>query len=188
MKPDADPYDCFYLLDAQDRLLDCGGPTWDGFAIANGGESLTQHSLKGDSIYDHVAGHFTKKFLREFFHDVRAGTGATTRTYRCDSPSAKRLMEMRVQPLEDGALNVVHRLVAETPLAVVVDCQEAAAGRRSRHQRCSLCNRLRHTSADAWREPDEYEHSGPLTVVHTVCGDCRAGVEARITLRPIESD
>jgi len=185
MKQETATFDCFYLLDAEDRILDWGGPNWGKFAAENGGDELMTRDIAGQPIYDHVAGHFTKKFLREFLSGAREGTGPTRRTYRCDSPRVKRLMEMSAHDAGAGALSVEHRLVAEAPLAVEVALIESAPARAVDTLRCSICNRLRRSGGGDWREPDAYERAGEIRVVHTVCHDCRTGLAAQLPLRPL---
>lgn len=176
-------YDCFYRLDDEDRILDWGGPNWNAFARENGG-ATGGRSLKGDLLYDHIVGHFTQRFLREFFAAARVAAAPLTRTYRCDSPRMKRLMEMRAQALGRGWLDVQHRLVAETPLPIEVAFREQPEGRRADYLRCSICNRLRRSNEDEWREPEEAGAKGELRVVHTVCSDCRNGLSAALPRRP----
>ena len=176
-------FDSFYLLDAEDRICAWGGPTWTKFAADNGDDALGGRNIAGQLIYDHVAGHFTKKFLREFFAGARDGAGPASRTYRCDSPRMKRLMEMYARKGENGALTVEHRLVAETPLTMEVACVDAAPARSVDTLRCSICNRLRRSSSGEWLEPDEYGRSGEIKVVHTVCQECRSGIEAQLPVR-----
>ena len=98
--------ECFYSLDAQDRIADWGGPSWSRFATENAGARLAVRDLRGERIYDHVAGHFTQRFLRQFFVDVRRAEAPLERTYRCDSPSVKRLMRMRASRVGEFGLRV----------------------------------------------------------------------------------
>ena len=174
----------FYTLDADDCIVECGGPAWSAFAIDNGGPELADGQFKGQSIYAHVAGHFTQRFLREFFIAARAAAAPPSRGYRCDSPRVKRFMEMRAVAEGGGALRVEHRLVSETAMAVEVAPCELPGWGRAAFNRCSVCNRLRKPGAQDWREPDEAGVVGSFRVVHTVCKDCRSGISARAARRP----
>ena len=185
MTHDATPFDCFYRLDAWDRLVEWGGPQWASFADDDGGAEPAAGNLGGDSIYDHVAGHFTKRFLKAFFAEARAADAPLSRTYRCDSPRAKRLMQMRAICEGDGGLRIEHRLVEESQLPAQAARDQAADARRAPYLRCSICNRLKPRGAQAWREPEAYAvPAQPLEVVHTVCPECRRGVRARLPFRP----
>jgi hypothetical protein len=175
--------ECFYTLGADDRIVDCGGPGWGDFARANGAPYLAAAGLRGDSIYDHVAGHFTQRFLREFFVAARAATRPLTRAYRCDSPRVKRQMEMCACVEPGKRLRVEHRLVSEMAMAVEVAPQELWRQSRVEFSRCSICNRLKRLGLGDWREPDEAGVAGPLRVVHTVCQGCRSAISTDAPLR-----
>jgi hypothetical protein len=178
-------FDLYYLLDVEDCIVEWDGPQWTPFAEGNEAGAAGIANFRGVRIYDQVAGHFTRRFLRAFFTMTRASDAPQIRCYRCDSPATKRLMEMRALAAGDGGLRVEHRLVAEMPALVEVACREAAGARRGGHLRCSICNRLRRRGAQEWRESDDGAvKAGPLRVVHTVCPDCRLGVAARLPLRP----
>jgi len=176
-------FESYYLLDADDHILTWGGPRWESAALAGGATTLAGGDLVGQSIYAHVAGHFTQRFLRAFFAEARAARTGLKRAYRCDSPNAKRLFEMRAEPMGDGALRVEHWLLDETPMAFEVATQETRGAVRLGHMRCSMCNRLRRRGTREWREPDAFpQGSGPVAVVHTVCEGCRRGVAARLPI------
>ena len=182
-EPPREP-DCFYRLDADDRITAWGGPQWACFARENGDSEWGEANIGGRSIYDFVAGHFTKRFLREFFAGVRLGHAPTRRAYRCDSPSVKRLMEMEARPEAEGAMVVEHRLVEQRAMAHPVTTREQRAGHAARYHRCAMCNRLRAPNTTKWREPDEtFDQETQVMVIHTVCADCRRGASARLPLR-----
>lgn len=132
----------------------------------------------GSDLFGHVAGHFTKRFFREFIGGARSAA-QSRRTYRCDAPHLKRLIEMRATPLEDGRVRISHAVIEEAPIAAAVVLVETHRRALSGYLRSSLCNRLRLRSDETWREPDEALAAGGLArVVHTVCPTCRSGVEA----------
>ena len=185
MSTSAWPGVCFYTLDAEDRIVDFGGPGWNAFAEANGGPELGRAGLKGASIYAQVAGHFTRRFLREFFVAGRAAKTPLTRVYRCDAPKLKRWMEMRACAEQDGRLRIEHRLVEASPMSVEVAPTQLPTGGRPDYSRCSICNRLRRFGAQDWREPDEAGAVGLQRVVHTVCKPCRGGISSHPPLRPV---
>jgi hypothetical protein len=175
---------CYYTLDAKDCIVDYGGPDWNAFAADNGKPELAAGQFKGQSIYAQVAGHFTQRFLREFFIAARTAAAPPSRPYRCDSPRVKRFMEMRAVAQDGGALRVEHRLIAETAMAVEVAPRELPGAGRADFLRCSICNRLKTPGGEDWREPDQVGVLGSLRVVHTVCKDCRSGISARAPRRP----
>jgi ribosomal protein L37AE/L43A len=161
--------DCWYRLDPGDHILDVGG-AWDSGAAGR---------VAGTSIYDHVAGHFTRKFLKDFLRRARIAHTLVRQCYRCDSPDTKRLMEMRAEAEGDGVLRVNHALLGARALPFAVHVREVPRPIASR-LRCSSCNRLRRKGADVWLEPEEATRPGETTlVVHTVCPECRKKIQLR---------
>jgi hypothetical protein len=168
----------WYEIDLADRIGAVGG-AWNAFALDNNGEALVGASVIGTSIFDHIAGHFTKRFFREFLANGRSSS-QSKRTYRCDAPDRKRLMEMRAETTCDSRLRVSHTITEELPIERAVFVTEVGRSGLADHVRCSLCNRLRFRGSNAWREPDAaVPDGGSVRVIHTVCPDCRAEVSAR---------
>lgn len=166
---ETDAPEVWYLLDPDDRIIGVGGAGW---AFAGG-------SVTGTSVYDHVAGHFSRKFLKEFLGRARRQSGLTRQCYRCDTPDAKRLMEMRVDQQSPDVLRVTHRTLGACALPFAVHFREVPRP-RARHLRCSSCNRLRGKRHDVWLEPEDAVGSGEtVLVVHTVCPDCRHQIGMR---------
>lgn len=179
------PPDSFYVLDAQDCILAWGGPSWDRLAH----EALPDApaiDLRGQLLYNFVAGHFTRRFLKGFLAEARSTPQGLRRNYRCDSTRLKRLMEMRAEPTAACALRVTHYLIEEAPMSFEIAPATAKEARLAAFHRCSMCNRLRRRRAREWREPDDMtpRPDGPFWVVHTICKDCQRGVKARLPLKP----
>ena len=178
-------FESFYLLDDEDRILAWGGPSWERHAQ----EALPEApdaDLTGRRLYDYVAGHFTRRFLRAFLSEARRTATGLRRTYRCDSTRLKRLMEMHAY-LEGGcALRVTHWLIEEAPMPREIAPANAREPRLAALHRCSLCNRLRRRRAREWREPDAVTPplEGAFWVIHSICKDCQQGVRARLPMEP----
>ena len=173
-----DAAEIWYLLDGDDRIVDVGG-AWDEVAAKGGALHLAGEQLLGSSIYNHVAGHFTKKFLRAFLAQARLSDELTRQAYRCDSPAAKRLMEMRAVVEGLDRLRVSHVMLGERALPFAVHVREAPRA-QARRLRCSSCNRLRLKDGQVWMEPEECLAAGETALVmHTICPDCRMQVGMR---------
>jgi hypothetical protein len=165
----AETADIWYRLDPDDRIIAIGGDNW-----ASAGQGIV-----GSSVYDHVSGHFTRRFLKDFLGRARGGGALSRQCYRCDAPDAKRLMEMCAE-MEDGrVLRVVHRELAVSALPFQVHVRDVPRT-KARHLRCSSCNRLRGRKDVVWREPEDALKAGEMAlVVHTICPDCRRGIDLR---------
>jgi hypothetical protein len=158
----------WYVLDPDDRITGIGGSGWPAGSEA----------YPGTRIYDHVAGHFTRQFLKDFLQQARS-RGSTRQCYRCDSPVAKRLMEMSAVMQEGETLRVAHRMLGARALPFAVHFHEVPRA-SARLLRCSNCNRLRGIRGDVWREPEDGLQAGQTAlVVHTVCPECRSHIGMR---------
>jgi len=172
-----DDLEIWYRLDRHDRIVGTGGP-WIQSAPA-GADGVATAQVLGSSIYDHVAGHFTRKFLKAFLGEARSSAGQARQTYRCDSPLLRRFVEMRATPEGEDRLLVSHQTIDEQPLPFPIQIMQASRQRASR-LRCSLCNRLRRKSESVWQEPeDSLDRGQTALVIHTVCEDCRKSVGGR---------
>lgn len=170
--------DIWYLLDRDDRIIGLDG-TWNDVAMQGGGPKAVSERVMGTRIYDHVAGHFTKKFLREFLDRARCSGQLARQSYRCDTPLLKRLMEMRAEIEPGDLLRVSHCTVGASALPFAIPVRDVPRP-QARHLRCSICNRLKARGEHDWREPEDAASAGEtLLVVHTVCPDCRAGIGLR---------
>jgi hypothetical protein len=175
----------WYRLDSQDRIVGTGG-AWIKIA-SDGSDRLAAERVIGTSIYVHVAGHFTRKFLQAFLAQARVSAGQVRQTYRCDSPDLKRFVEMRAMPEGCDRLLVSHQTVDEQPLPFRIQVLQVSRQRASR-LRCSICNRLRRKSDGVWREPEDSVHRGDTAlVIHTVCEECRRSVSGRRAARAPET-
>lgn len=168
----------WYRLDRLDCIIGVGG-CWDEVATSGGGPGVIGERVVGSRIYDHVSGHFTRKFLKEFLARARSSLVLTRQSYRCDTPHAKRLMEMRAEVESPDFLRVTHQTLDVQALPFPVHVRQAPRA-EARRLRCSICNRLRPKGRPAWCEPEEIARPGETSlVVHTVCPDCREQISLR---------
>jgi hypothetical protein len=165
-----------YRLDDKDRIVEVGA-AWNDMAVANGGEAAIAEKIIGSNIFDHISGHFTRQFFRDFIDQARTGA-PTERAYRCDSPVEKRQMKMLVRLEDERSLLVDHETIKVETIAPSLTLRNAVEARNA-VLRCSICARLRLKGGEVWREAEvvaqEYRS---LRVVHTVCVSCREAVVA----------
>lgn len=170
-------------IDRFDRIMDLAGENITDFEET---VRAAPDGLIGSSIYDHVSGHFTRRFLRSFIEHARKSGEQPRRLYRCDSPHHRRLMEMRAIPEEDGAVCLEHRLIEESRFDFPIEVRAAPKRGLAYYLRCSNCCRLRPIRHGEWREPEDYARPDHThQVIHTICPSCQSGqVVRRLILRP----
>lgn len=134
----------------------------------------------GTNLFDYVLGHFTRQFLRKFLNSARETREQKRLLYRCDSPSHKQLMEMRACASPDGEIRISHTLVETEAFEFEISLQNSLNPHTSRVLRCSICNRLRRRGKTDWCEAESIAVPDTvLRVIHTVCPDCRTGLNVK---------
>jgi hypothetical protein len=174
--------DLWYRIDRNDRIVAYGGP-WRCTPVEDVAGAVPTSGVIGTRIYDHVSGHFTRRFLRQFFEQARRQTATVRRkTYRCDGPGQKVLVEMTAHADENGGIVTTHRDVEVAALPFHIAVLNVRSRRLASALRCSMCNRLKNLQGGEWLEPEKVARPDVVTsVVHTVCSDCRQGIAARIS-------
>ncbi len=174
-----------YTLDATDTIVAVGG-AWNDFAIKNDGAEIVSEKVIGKKLDQFVHGDETLMFVRTMIMSARVLKRPVVRPYRCDSPSLKRFMEMKVEPKERGEVDVSHRELRSEPSLHAVRVAAAAMGTSAISvKRCSICNWVR--AQQVWSELDEaiaaqrvsLVDSQALRVVYGVCPDCLVNIAPR---------
>lgn len=171
-------FDLCYWLDIGDVIVEVS-PQWEIFARANGGVGIEPGNVVGRNLLAFVEGDVTRMYVRSLVQSVRLMRRPVCRSYRCDSPDTRRLMEMRISIENSGLLRWEHRVLHTEPLArrLAFKVQPGAVAARRFVVRCSICNRLK--APGGWCEPDQADASeGPdetIPVIYGVCPDCLSG-------------
>ena len=176
-----------YTLDATDTIVAVGGK-WNEFALQNDGPDIVSEKVIGKKLDQFVHGDETLMFVRTMIMSARVLKRPVVRPYRCDSPSVKRFMEMKVEPKDLGAVDVMHRELRSEPSKNTVRVAGAPMGAVGVFiKRCSICNQVH--AKDVWSELDDaiaaerltLPESQALRVVYGVCPSCLSSMAARTT-------
>jgi hypothetical protein len=172
-----------YRLDAQDRIVGVN-EDWRRFASANGVETLMPEKVVGRPLRSFISGDITRMFVDTLLQGVRLTGRERKLPYRCDSPDAKRYMEMTIGPAPAGGIVTWHRVIREerfgSPNAFVVGTGRGQ--RRDLVKRCSMCNRLSRNGGDLV-DPEVARREGWLLggaatpVIYFVCKTCQEFVK-----------
>lgn len=174
-----------YRLDSSDRLVYVNR-AWCDFARANGGEALMPEKVIGRKFWDFIGGPSVRDVYQRLVETARAGR--TLRfPYRCDSSDHRRQMEMIVEPLPDGAVQITSRLLEEQRRPPIPLFDSNFPREQAMLRVCSWC----HSIADAterWipletavSEMRLLERCALPRITHGICPDCAQRVFA-ITL------
>lgn len=171
-----------YWLDKND-IIQKVGAGWDAFALANDGQQSLAEQVLGQRLWTFINGSATRLWVDAVLGHARITGKLVERRYRCDSPTDKRFMLMRVIPHNDGLLEVQCNLEQELPQQVRVEVEAKTRRIPSLKVRCSICNRIK-INADTWQEADEavlkgeLANTAPVKVIYGVCADCQVAVKS----------
>lgn len=157
-------------------------------------ERASSKSVIGKSLFEFICDDVTRMYIAAMIDTVRVIPQSLFRPYRCDTPEAKRYMQMTVSPGENGWLKVSHEQLRIEPLPQKVSFNPlpqdspAASSLLSPHKgkkgpakkvyiRCSICNCLSEIGSNHWQEVDSLAKQTalakePLHVIYSVCPEC----------------
>lgn len=170
-----------YWLDKNDVIQKVGAG-WDNFALANNGQHTLAQHVVGKRLWNFINGSATRLWVDAVLNYARISGKVVEKRYRCDSPTEKYFMLMRVIPHSVDLLEVQCNLQQELPQKVRVEFEAKTRRIPSLKVRCSICNRIK-IKADTWQEADEAVLKGalanvePVKIIYGVCTDCQTAVK-----------
>jgi len=176
--------DISYLLSPSGTILEVLTPeAWTAFALANGGDGIADpRAAEGHPIARFISGEETRLSVETALRVAAAGTPLRY-LFRCDAPTVRRSMRMRLERTESGDVRAITHLLAEEPRAarlLFADPLAAPAGWPLRRI-CSYCKRIEDPGRPGeWLDGEEYEsrgHTLEARLSHGVCPDCGAHLE-----------
>jgi hypothetical protein len=167
-----------YRVDAADRITYVND-AWDAFARQNEGASVMAAGVVGRPLWGFISDLTTLTIYQRLLGRIRVGNELRF-SYRCDSPSHRRVMEMQISRADDaGSVEFRSVMLAEehrqpTPIAP-----------KSLQRMCGWCNRL--DVGGAWMEIEEalprlrmMERESPPMITHGICESCLETMEAEL--------
>jgi hypothetical protein len=178
-----------YLIDQQNRIIhvDSG---WDEAARANqASERVTAASVIGHSILEFIADPMVRELFRLLYERIRSQQKGQTIPFRCDSPTLRRSLELRLEPLPNLAILHESRLLHSEERAAVWLWSTTAERSTALITACSWCKRLQYH--DSWVEAEEMIRQGDLfnqmplpQITHGICTSCLATFDLGLPARP----
>jgi len=165
-----------YDVDADDRIVAVTS-NWLSFARQNQAPDLTPEIVAGRSLFDFISDWQTRYCYRTLVDRVRSTQRASTIPFRCDSPTARRYMELTISPRDKGHLWFESRLLSEEERAAIPLLDPMADHSKGWILSCSWCKRI--NALGDWVEVEvairhlDLFSGGPLPrISHGVCDDC----------------
>ena len=181
-----------YSIDHADHIISVDDK-WLQFARCNDAQELTREAVHDKDIWRFISDPDTRVLYRLMFDAVRRRMQPLTVSYRCDSPTKRRFLELTCTPRPNLVIELHSRLLHEEdrPYASVLDRAQPRTDNFVKI--CAWCSRCRVDELD-WREIEDalselrvFNCDEPPTVTHGMCPDChvqklkeiRQGLHAR---------
>jgi hypothetical protein len=166
-----------YTLDKADVFVAINS-WWLAFAQENGAAELCESNVIGRPLWSFIEDAPTRTLYREIHEHVRASGSPVKLPFRCDSPTLKRYMSLRISRGTDGDLLYVSTLQRAVPQDRVALLDPHQNRSKAILTMCSFCKRsLVETSG--WMEMENISLNlsmyRDLTVPqlrYTVCPTC----------------
>ncbi len=165
-----------YRIDARDCVSDVE-TKWLDF---NG---LPSERRPPVSIWNFISGYEVRHLFKMMFDTVRTEHREVSVPFRCDTPEARRFMELKIEPLDDGSLSITGELVHKELRKSVDLLADVERDPERFLEICSWCKRV-DLGGDNWVEVEDAVReldllSDPMmpTLTHGICYDCMEKVE-----------
>ncbi|PIQ62029.1 MAG: hypothetical protein COV99_07455 [Bacteroidetes bacterium CG12_big_fil_rev_8_21_14_0_65_60_17] len=165
-----------YIVDEDDRIVSISD-NWDSFALENKAPDLTAQVVVGQSLFTFVADEATQHIYRIILEQVRRTGRTIVFSYRCDSPSVRRFMELRISRSDEGNVQFDSRIMREEPRDPVLLLDEALERSDDFLSICGWCKKV-HVSGE-WMEVelalerlDLFGQSPLPRLTHGICPAC----------------
>ncbi len=173
-----------YEIDAADRIVRVG-PGWSAVALAAGAPGLKDEMVVGRPLWDFITDPTTRQLYAALLERVRTEARPLGFSFRCDTPTERRLMQMRLTGLPAGGAAFEVRVIAvqARPAVALLD---AGTPRRGMVRMCSWCKRLPVPSGewleveDALKVLDLLDATPLPAITHGICPRCHEGVMAAL--------
>lgn len=166
-----------YDVDRADRIT-AVSESWTAFAVANDGGHLVPPTIVGKSLWSAISDPATRALYQTLVGRVRRGGGPSSFHFRCDSPSKRRELEMRIAARADDALRFTTSLLREEERPAVPLLDPAAARAGAIVIVCGWCARVR-VPEDRWVEVEVavrllrlFEGTALPRLSHGICPSC----------------
>ncbi len=157
------------------------------FACENQAEELDVHAVVGKSLFEFIGGVETQHLYMVLLDKVRKDKREVVVPFRCDSPSSRRFMELRVSSQGHGTVRFEGWLIREEPRETVPLLDEAVSRNDTCIRMCSWCKNV--AVDEGWVEVEEavarlrlFETDVLPQITHGVCDACSRRIRGRLGL------
>lgn len=157
---------------------------WTHFASANNGAHLFPTQILYKNLLDFISDITTRHLYESIIARVRAGCPVSF-SFRCDSPTCRRLMEMKVTLCPEGLVEFESSLIQAEERTEVVLPYSSSSSEEAFLRQCGWCNRI--DVAGQWVEIEEalkplgvFENATLPSLTHSICEACFLAMKATL--------
>jgi FixJ family two-component response regulator len=169
-----------FSIDRHDEIVTVND-AWTTFALVNDAHELVEDRVLQRSIWDFVVDATTRQLYGDLLLRVRRGMPARF-PFRCDSPTARRHLEMRLTPGPDDAVQFESVVLASDLRVEQLLWDRHVPRGQDLVRACSWCKRVE--LAGEWVEVEDatrrlrlFERHDMPRVSHGICLDCIEAME-----------
>lgn len=169
-----------YRIDRDDKIVSVSN-NWTGFARENdwsASSPVGPANVVGRSIWQFFSGIETQHLYQILVEQARKHQKPLCFSFRCDSPRARRMFDLTITPLEDGAIEFQSALRKVEPRGSVSLLSADVERALPPVQICSTCKKVA-LDGHEWVEADEavrrlglLETSPQPQLTHGLCPAC----------------
>ncbi|MCA1794750.1 MAG: PAS domain-containing protein [Desulfobacteraceae bacterium] len=167
-----------YRIDSTDTIVSISD-NWRTFADANAwGSSLRPEDVVGHTLWDFIQDLETQHLYQEVLRRARGGMPSRPIPFRCDSPSERRYLELLIEALPNGQIEITSKISRTEPRSPI-SLLNADTPRSSDFVTvCSMCKKMK-VSPGQWAEIEEalvhlrlFEADKMPQLTHGLCHTC----------------
>lgn len=127
---------------------------WLAFAQANDAPEIVPETVLGRPLWDFIDGNVARRLTMTLLVRAREARTELRMPFRCDSPGARRFMEMRMRHTGLGDVVYECRLLRAEPREPLSLIDRKAVRSNDFITMCSCCKKV-HLGGDRWAEAEE---------------------------------
>ena len=169
--------DVVYEIDRDDTLIYLN-TTWNDFALENESASIISDHVLGKNILDFICNSETRHIHTQLMEKVRCQERPLEVPFRCDSPSLRRFMQMKITPLVDNGIQYRCQLLKAEQRQVTPVLFTQIDDQHPLLRMCSWCKKV-DIGNDQWAEIEIavdklklFNSPQMQQITHTICSLC----------------
>jgi hypothetical protein len=164
-----------YIIDHDDRII-FTNDEWKQFALENDAPEMISEKVINQKFWNYLSGETIINIYQAILQRVRGGK-AIKYNFRCDTPTAARILQMNITMLENETVQFETVLVQSKERALQKILDRYSPRTEEIITMCSWCNRI--NLSDEWHEVEEaisrlelFEQGSLPQISHGMCEDC----------------